>query len=156
MSGAEKFIDRAINLAINSARSGGGPFAALITKDGKVIAESANQVTSLNDPTAHAEMVVIRNSCAKLKTFTLAGCEIYSSCEPCPMCLAAIYWARLDGLFFAATRNDAAAAGFDDARIYREIAQPIAERSLPMRQISTNKAAAPFRAWQENPNKIIY
>ena len=134
----------------------GGPFGAIIVKDGKVIAEGWNRVTSANDPTAHAEVTAIRDACETLGTFSLAGCEIYTSCEPCPMCLAAIYWARLDRIYFANTREDAAAIGFDDALIYGEVSKPIDERIIPTTRLILPEAAAVFAEWQAKPDKVAY
>jgi guanine deaminase len=151
------FMARAIQLSIENVHSGrGGPFGALVVKDGNIIAEGANQVTSINDPTAHAEILAIRAACAKLGVFELHGCEIYTSCEPCPMCLGAIYWARLSRVYFANTAVDAASVGFDDSLIYREIPLPLAQRAIPMIQIMREQALAAFHAWQEKPNKIVY
>ncbi len=148
---------RAIQLAIENVRSGrGGPFGAVIARDGNQIAEGANQVTSTNDPTAHAEILAIRAACAKLGTFDLHGCEIFTSCEPCPMCLGAIYWARLSRIYFASAAADASRVGFDDSLIYREIAQPLTHRTLPMIQMMREESLAAFRAWEEKPNKIVY
>ena len=148
---------RAIQLSIENVHSGrGGPFGAVIVKDGAVIAEGANQVTSSKDPTAHAEILAIRAACAKLGVFELPGCEIYTSCEPCPMCLGAIYWARLSRIYFAGAAADASRIGFDDSLIYREIAQPLTRRSIPMVQMMREQALAAFRAWEEKPNKIVY
>src|SRR5271165_5801426 len=129
---AHTFMARAIQLSIQNVRSGrGGPFGAVVVKDGKVIAEAVNQVTSTNDPTAHAEVLAIRLACQKFGSFELRGCDIYASCEPCPMCLGAIYWARIEKVYFANTRDDAAVIGFDDDHIYREFALPIAARTIP-------------------------
>jgi guanine deaminase len=151
------FMARAIQLAIDNVGSGrGGPFGAVIVKDGSIIAEGANQVTSINDPTAHAEVLAIRAACAKLGMFELRDCEIYTSCEPCPMCLGAIYWARLTRIYFASAAADASLAGFDDSLIYREIATPHAQRAIPMIQLMREEALAAFRAWKEKPNKIAY
>ena len=150
------FMTRAIQLAIDNAHSGGGPFGAVIVKDGKQIAEAVNQVAGLKDPTAHAEILAIRAACAKLGVFDLQGCEIYASCEPCPMCLGAIYWAHIARVYFAAAAADAAKIGFDDSRIYSEIARPHAQRTIPMTQIMREEAQAAFRAWEANPNKIVY
>jgi guanine deaminase len=148
---------RAIQLSIENVRSGqGGPFGAVVAKDGKIIAEGVNQVTSTNDPTAHAEMVAIREACKKLGRFELTDCELYSSCEPCPMCLGAIYWARLSLVYFANVAADASKIGFDDSFIYREIAQPHAQRQIPMIQIMREEALSAFRAWNEKPDKIPY
>jgi guanine deaminase len=151
------FMARAIQLAVENVRSAsGGPFGAVIVRDGGIVAEGANQVTSINDPTAHAEVLAIRGACAKLKTFELHGCDIYTSCEPCPMCLGAIYWARLTRIYFASAAVDASKAGFDDSLIYREIAQPHAQRTIPMIQVMREESLAAFRAWEEKPNKIAY
>jgi tRNA(Arg) A34 adenosine deaminase TadA len=151
------FMARAIQLSIDNVNSGrGGPFGAVVVKDGVVIAEAANQVTSTNDPTAHAEVVAIREACRKLSAFDLDGCEIYTSCEPCPMCLGAIYWARLARVYFANVNEDAAHIGFDDSLIYQEIAQPYSQRKIPMIQIMRDQALAAFRAWENKPNKIAY
>src|SRR5581483_864719 len=134
------FLEQAIDLAVENVRRGGGPFAALVVKDGIVIATGVNQVTRANDPTAHAEIVAIREACRVLGDFQLTGCDLYSSCEPCPMCLGAIYWARPARLYFAATHEDAAAAGFDDAFIYEQLAVPRAERSIPMVRVEMEDA----------------
>lgn len=151
------FMARAIQLSIDNVRSGrGGPFGAVVVKDGNIIAEGANQVTSTNDPTAHAEMVAIREACRKLAAFDLEACEIYTSCEPCPMCLGAIYWARLSRVYFANADADASRAGFDDSLIYREIALPYSQRKIPMIQIMREEALAAFRAWENKSNKIEY
>ena len=151
------FMARAIQLAIENVRSGkGGPFGSVIVKNSKIVAEAANRVTATNDPTAHAEVVVIREACKKLGVFELTDCEIYTSCEPCPMCLGAIYWARLGKVYFASVAADAAKAGFDDSLIYREIAQELAKRSIPMEQMMREEALAAFRAWQEKSDKIQY
>jgi tRNA(Arg) A34 adenosine deaminase TadA len=151
------FMARAIRLSIENVQAGrGGPFAAVIVKDGKIIAEGANSVTSTNDPTAHAEVVAIRNACRALSSFDLHGCEIYTSCEPCPMCLGAIYWARLARIFFACTAADAANAGFDDSFIYKEIARPHPERKIPMTEMMREEALDGFRAWVQKQDKIVY
>ena len=151
------FMARTIQLAIENARSGqGGPFGALVVRDGSGIAEGVNRVTSTNDPTAHAEVLAIRQACQKLGLFELKTCELYTSCEPCPMCLGAIYWARLSRVYFGSFAADASKAGFDDSFIYREIAQPHAQRGIPMIQMMREEALAPFLAWQEKPNKIPY
>jgi tRNA(Arg) A34 adenosine deaminase TadA len=148
---------RAIQLSIDNVRSGrGGPFGAVVVKDGNIIAEGANQVTSTNDPTAHAEMVAIREACGKLGAFELEACEIYTSCEPCPMCLGAIYWARLSRVYFANADADASRVGFDDSLIYRELALPYSQRKIPMVQLMREEALAAFRAWENKSNKIEY
>lgn len=153
----EKFMQRAIALAIENVRSGGGgPFGAVIVKDGAVIAEGTNRVTSSNDPTAHAEVIAIREACRKLGSFQLDGCELYASCEPCPMCLGAIYWARPARVFYGASAGDAAAAQFDDAFIFREIAQPARLRRIPMAQMMRDEAMAAFKAWLEKPDRLRY
>ncbi|VAW11334.1 Guanine deaminase [hydrothermal vent metagenome] len=154
---ADTFMNRAIALSAERMRANlGGPFGVVIVKDGQVIAEGFNQVTSTNDPTAHAEVSAIRAACAKLGTFSLAGCEIYTSCEPCPMCLSAIYWARLDRIYFANTRQEAADIGFDDEFLYREIARPIAERSIPTTRLDLEAARSVFEEWRVKPDKVMY
>jgi guanine deaminase len=151
------FMARAIQLSIDNVLSGnGGPFGAVIVKDGAIIAEAANQVTATNDPTAHAEVLAIRAACAKLAAFDLEGCEIYTSCEPCPMCLGAIYWARLSRVYFGNSDADAAGIGFDDSLIYRELKQPHSQRKIPMIQMMREEASAAFRAWERKPNRIEY
>jgi len=148
---------RAIQLSIDNVQSGrGGPFGAIVVKDGAIVAEAANQVTSTNDPTAHAEMLAIRGACQKLGAFDLEACDIYSSCEPCPMCLGAIYWARLSRVYFANAGADASRIAFDDSLIYREIAQPHSQRKVSMIQIMREHALATFRAWENKANKIEY
>lgn len=150
-------MTQAIQLSLENVRSGqGGPFGAVIVKDGKIVAEGVNRVTSSNDPTAHAEVVAIRAACAKLGVFGLEGCELYASCEPCPMCLGAIYWARLERVYFANLAADAARIGFDDSRIYHELAQPLPERAIPMVQMMREQALVAFAAWQEKPDRIPY
>jgi len=151
------FLKRAIELSIdNVARRRGGPFGAVIVRDGQILAEGVNEVTGSHDPTAHAEIVAIRDACRRLGTFELKGCDIYASCEPCPMCLAAIYWSRIDKLFFAATRQDAAKAGFDDEFLYQELILPLGERSLPIEQLHREEAIAAFDAWREDHGTIRY
>ena len=148
---------RAIQLSMENVDSGrGGPFGAVVVRDGAIIAEGANRVTSANDPTAHAEVVAIREACQKLGVFALVGCEIYSSCEPCPMCLGAIYWARLSRVYFGNADADASKIGFDDSLIYRELAQPHSQRKIPMIQMMREQALAAFHAWENKPNKIEY
>jgi len=148
---------RAIELSIENVRSDrGGPFGAVIVKDGSIIAEGTNQVTSTHDPTAHAEVIAIRQACRNLNVFQLHCCEIYTSCEPCPMCLGAIYWAHLSRIYFATHATDASTVGFDDSLIYREIAQPYSKRQIPMVQMMREEALAALRAWDEKPNKITY
>jgi len=157
MTNQQLFIRKAIKLALENVQTGkGGPFAALIVKDNNVIASGTNLVTSLNDPTAHAEIVAIREACKVLGTFQLEGCEIYTSCEPCPMCLGAIYWARPAKLYFANTRQDAAKAGFDDSFIYTELAKPPEERKIPTVQIFPDETFMAFKEWLNNKDKIKY
>lgn len=153
----QHFMARAIQLAIENVHSDrGGPFGAVVVKDGSIIAEGTNQVTSTHDPTAHAEVIAIREACRKLSVFQLRGCEIYTSCEPCPMCLSAIYWAHLSRIYFASQAADASSVGFDDVLVYRELAQPYSARRIPMIQMMREEALAAFRAWEEKPNKITY
>jgi len=150
-------MERAIALAAQNARSGaGGPFGAVIVRRGRLLAEGVNSVTHTNDPTAHAEIVAIREACRKSGHFELTDCELYTSCEPCPMCLGAIYWARLGRIYYACDRADAAAAGFDDSFIYDEIGFPLGGRSIPARQLLRRQGQAAFRAWAETPDKIPY
>ena len=151
------FMKRAVDLSHSQMRAGlGGPFGAVVVRNGRVIAEGYNQVTSANDPTAHAEVVAIRAACRALGTFSLVGCELYTSCEPCPMCLAAIYWARLDRVYFANDRADAARIGFDDESLYREIAMPIENRSLPLIRLPLAEASDAFREWESLEDKTPY
>jgi guanine deaminase len=151
------FMARAIELAIENARSGrGGPFAALVVKDGRILGEGTNCVTASNDPTAHAEVVAIRAACAAIGTFQLEGCDFYTTCEPCPMCLGAIYWARPARVYFAAKAADAAAAGFDDAFIYEQLALPLAERKIPFVEIMREESLECFQAWTEKRDRIDY
>ena len=152
-----KAMRRAIELASAGVQGDlGGPFGAVIVKEGRIIAEGENRVTSSGDPTAHAEIVAIRAACERLGSYELRGCEIYSSCEPCPMCLAAIEWARLDKLYFGASRHVAARAGFDDERLYRELAKPPAERELPCERLLPEEARASFELWDAKENKTRY
>jgi len=148
---------RAIQLSIENVRKGcGGPFGAVVVKGDIVIGEGTNQVTLTNDPTSHAEVLAIREACKKLGVFDLPGCELYTSCEPCPMCLGAIYWARLSLVYFANAAVDASKIGFDDSLIYRELAQPHSQRKIPMIQIMRNEALVAFREWEDKPDKITY
>lgn len=148
---------RAIELSLENVGSGkGGPFAALIISQGTVLAEGANLVTSANDPTAHAEIVAIRKACKKLGSFELRGCEMYATCEPCPMCLGAIYWARLERIYFAASSTDAAKIGFDDSLIYDQLKKKLATRKIPMTQLMRKDALRVFPVWQEKPDKVRY
>jgi tRNA(Arg) A34 adenosine deaminase TadA len=152
-----EFMQRAIAVAIENVRSGrGGPFGAIVVKGGKIVAEGANCVTTTNDPTAHAEVVAIRNACSALGTFQLDGCEIYTSCEPCPMCLGAIYWARPARVYYAATAADAAAAGFDDSFIYEQLPLPFEQRKIPMKHLMREEAQAAFSAWKDKSDKVPY
>jgi guanine deaminase len=153
----ETFMREAIRLSLEKMRAGeGGPFGAVVVQDGEIIGRGWNQVTSTNDPTAHAEVVAMREACRRLGNFHLEGCELYASCEPCPMCLGAIYWARIRHVCFAATRQDAAAAGFDDERIYREIPKPVNQRSLPCAQLLRDEAQTAFSEWKAMPEKTPY
>jgi guanine deaminase len=148
---------RAVELSAQRMReNAGGPFGAIIVKDGEVIAEGWNKVTSTNDPTAHAEVSAIRAACERLGTFSLAGCDIYTSCEPCPMCLSAIYWARLDRIYFANSREDAAVIGFDDDFLYREVPKPIEARSIATVKLDLPEAKAVFEEWVRKPDKVQY
>jgi guanine deaminase len=151
-----QWIRQAIELAIDNVRRGGGPFGALVVREGTVIATGANQVTRANDPTAHAEIVAIREACRSLGHFQLTGCEVYCSCEPCPMCLGALYWARPERVWFAATHDEAAAAGFDDAFIYGQLQIPPSERSIPMLRVIEEDATRPFEEWVSRPGKVKY
>jgi guanine deaminase len=157
MTNQQLFIRKATKLSLENVQSGkGGPFAALIVKDNNIIASGTNLVTSTNDPTAHAEIVVIREACKILGSFYLEGCEIYSSCEPCPMCLGAIYWARLAKIYIASIMKDAADAGFNDAFIYSEFSKQISERKIPMTLLPQNEALLAFKEWKEKKDKIKY
>jgi len=153
---ANPFIRQAIELAAANVARAGGPFGALVVRDGIVIATGTNQVTRTNDPTAHAEVVAIREACRVLGHFQLTGCDLYSSCEPCPMCLGAIFWARPSHVYFAATQEDATAAGFDDTFIYRQIDLPHAQREIPMIHVVDELATRPFELWVSRPDKIDY
>jgi guanine deaminase len=153
----EKFMREAVRLSREKMRRGdGGPFGAVVVRDGKIVGRGWNRVTSTNDPTAHAEVTAIRDACKKLKTFQLDDCELYTSCEPCPMCLAAIYWARFKNVFYANTRKDAARIGFDDDLIYREISKPIPRRKIPMKQFLRGEALEVFTEWENKPDKVRY
>ncbi len=150
-------MQRAIELATQNVLSGkGGPFAALIVRDGKVLAEAVNTVTATNDPTAHGEVNAIRKACASLETFTLQGCEIYTSCEPCPMCLAAIYWARMEAIYYGNTCDDAARAGFDDSLLYRQFKLERGERAIPAQQLLGSEAWSSFQAWLNATTRVDY
>lgn len=153
----EKFMREAVRIALSNAGSvTGGPFGAVIVKDGAVISAASNSVTIDNDPTAHAEVNAIRSACDKLKTFNLAGCTLYTSCEPCPMCLSAAYWAHIDKIYYSAGRDDAQKAGFSDAFIYNEFSKQMSERSIPIEQILKNEGVEPFDEWMRNDKKVHY
>jgi tRNA(Arg) A34 adenosine deaminase TadA len=153
----QQFMREAIRLSIENVQSGrGGPFAAVIVKDGKIIARGTNLVARANDPTAHAEIMAIREACRVLRSFQLDGCEIYTSCEPCPMCLGAIYWSRPERIFYANTKHDAAEIHFDDSFIYKELAKKMTDRNIPMIQLLHGEALAAFKAWKEKPDKVEY
>jgi tRNA(Arg) A34 adenosine deaminase TadA len=153
---ALRHMRRAIALACESVAAGGGPFGAVIARGEEVVAEGNNRVTVDLDPTAHAEVTAIRRACARLGRFELRGLTLYSSCEPCPMCLGSIHWARLDGAYFAGTRWDAAAAGFDDELLYREVAAPLEARQVPTRPLLAEEGKQPFAAWLEKPDRMLY
>ncbi len=150
-------MQQAIALATENVRSGrGGPFGAVVVKDGKVIATGANQVTATNDPTAHAEVTAIRNACQALGTFQLDGCEVYTSCEPCPMCLAALYWSRCAAIYYGNNATDAARVGFDDSFLYEEVRKPLAQRTIPIVQVAAEQAWESFAEWERSPFKVRY
>lgn len=153
----EAMMQAAIDLSIEKMQAGlGGPFGAVIVKDGEIISRGFNQVTTSNDPTAHAEVVAIREACKALDTFELKGCEIYTSCEPCPMCLSAIYWARLERIWYGNSRQQAADIGFDDEFLYREVGTPIDERQIPTQQLLNDEAIKAFKAWDAKEDKVLY
>jgi len=153
----QEFMRKAIGISLRTMRRGdGGPFGAVVVRKGKIVGKGWNRVTSANDPTAHAEIEAIRDACRRLKTFQLTDCELYTSCEPCPMCLSAMYWARLRCVYYGNTRKDAAAIDFDDDFIYREIPLSIGKRKLPMRQLMRKEALVAFREWKEKADKICY
>ena len=156
MEEKNKFMLKAIELSIKSAETIGGPFGCVIVKDNKIISEGSNKVTLTNDPTAHGEIVAIREACLKLNTFNLSGCELYSSCEPCPMCLSAIYWSHIDKIFYANTRNDAKNIDFDDSFIYSEINKKIEDRKIQMTQMLRDEALKAFKIWNTKVDKIKY
>jgi len=151
-----EFMKRAIELSIESVNKGGGPFGCVIVKDEKIVSEGSNKVTSTNDPTAHGEIVAIREACKKINNFSLAGCELYSSCEPCPMCLSAIYWARIDKIYYANTRKDAQKIDFDDSLIYSEFKKNIVDRKIPMTQMMRDEALQAFDLWDKKIDKVKY
>ena len=156
MEEKNKFMLKAIELSIKSADTIGGPFGCIIVKDNKIISEGSNKVTSTNDPTAHGEIVAIREACLKLNTFNLSGCELYSTCEPCPMCLSAIYWSHIDKIFYANTRDDAKNIDFDDSFIYSEINKKIGDRKIQMIQMHRDEALKAFKNWDNKLDKINY
>ena len=151
-----KFMARAIELSIESVNTGGGPFGSVIVKDEKIIAEGFNKVTSTNDPTAHGEIVAIRKGCKSLNNFNLSGCELYSTCEPCPMCLSAIYWAHIDKVYYANTRDDAKKIDFDDSLIYSELLKNVKIRKIPMIQMMRDEASKAFELWDKKTDKVKY
>ena len=156
MISKNKFMLRAIELSISSAKDTGGPFGCVMVKDDKIIAEGSNKVTFSNDPTAHAEIVAIREACKKLNTFNLSGCDLYASCEPCPMCLSAIYWSHIDNIFYANTREDAKKINFDDSLIYSEISKKNEDRKIPIKQMLRDEAIKAFEIWNKKTDKIEY
>ena len=156
MISKNKFMLRAIELSVSSANDTGGPFGCVIVKDDKIIAEGSNKVTFSNDPTAHAEIVAIREACKKLNTFNLSGCDLYASCEPCPMCLSAIYWSHVDNIFYANTREDAKKINFDDSLIYSEISKKNEDRKIPIKQMLRDEALKAFEIWNKKTDKIEY
>ena len=151
-----EFMKRAINLSIESVNKGGGPFGCVIVKGEKIVSEGSNKVTSTNDPTAHGEIVAIRDACKKLNNFSLSGSELYSTCEPCPMCLSAIYWARVDKIYYANTREDAQKIDFDDSLIYSELQKNIEKRTIPMIQMMRSEALKAFELWHKKTDKVKY
>lgn len=156
MTNHETFMREAIRLSIENVKEGGGPFGAVITKDGKIISTGVNRVTANHDPTAHAEVSAIREACRKLGTFDLTGCEIYTSCEPCPMCLGAIYWAHIDKIYYGNNKNDAGAVGFDDSFIYEELALDRSQRKKQMENLLPEEAIKAFDLWRTTENKTVY
>ena len=149
-------MEQAIALSIESVKSGGGPFGSVIIKNNEIISEGMNRVTKSNDPTAHGEIVAIRNACKNLNDFSLKGCELYTSCEPCPMCLSAIYWSRIDKIYYANTRDDAKKIDFDDSLIYSELTKKIKERKIPTTQLMRDEALQGFKLWKNTENKVKY
>ena len=156
MESKNKFMLRAIELSIKSANGIGGPFGCVVVKDNMIVAEGSNKVTFSNDPTAHAEIVAIRDACKKLNTFNLSGCDIYASCEPCPMCLSAIYWSHIDNIYYANTRDDAKKINFDDSMIYSEFSKKIEDRRIPIKQMLREEALKAFDIWDKKTDKIEY
>ena len=151
-----KFMQRAIELSIESINSGGGPFGSVIVKDEKIISEGMNRVAVDNDPTSHGEIVAIRNACKKLNTFNLSNCSLYSSCEPCPMCMSAIYWSRIGKVYYANTRDDAKKINFDDSLIYSEIPKKNEDKKIPIKQMMRNEALKAFEMWDKKTDKVKY
>ena len=151
-----KFMSRAIELSIESVKNGGGPVGSVIVKDNNILAEGSNKVTFSNDPTAHAEIVAIRDACKKLNRFNLSGCDIYASCEPCPMCLSAIYWSHIDNIYYANTRDDAKKINFDDSMIYSEFSKKIEDRRIPIKQMLREEALKAFDIWDKKTDKVEY
>jgi|TARA_B110000881_G_C18364906_1_gene408271 guanine deaminase len=151
-----KFMMRAVDLSMESVDKDTGPFGAVVVKDNKIISEGFNTVTLVKDPTTHAEIVAIRSACKVLNNFSLKGCELYTTCEPCPMCLSAIYWARIDKIYYANTRDDAQKIDFSDALIYEELNKPIKERKIPMQQMMREEALKAFEKWDKKVDKIKY
>ena len=156
MSTKNSFMLRAIDLSLSSANNDGGPFGCVITKKNEIIAEGTNKVTLSNDPTAHAEIVAIREACKKLDTFNLSGCDLYTSCEPCPMCLSAIYWSHIDSIYYANTREDAKNIDFDDSLIYSEISKKKEDRKIPIKQMLREEALKTFELWGKKTDKVKY
>ena len=156
MNNNKRFMMRAIELSKKSINEGGGPFGCVIVKNENIIAEGSNQVTKNNDPTAHAEIIAIRNACEKLNTFNLEKCELYTSCEPCPMCLSAIYWSHIDKIYYGNSRLDASKIGFDDDFIYNELNKKLSSRKIQMKQINQNEAIKAFLDWEEKVDKVEY
>ena len=151
-----EFMKRAIELSVESVKKGGGPFGCIIVKNGEIVSEGSNKVTLTNDPTAHGEIVAIRNACKKINNFNLSGCELYSTCEPCPMCLSAIYWARIEKIYYANTREDAKKIDFDDSLIYSELQKNINGRKIPMVQMMRSEALKAFELWDKKTDKVKY
>lgn len=152
----EQYLSEAIRLAVESISKGGGPFGAVIVQNGQIIARGTNRVTPLNDPTAHAEIQAIREACGALADFRLSGCVLYTSCEPCPMCLSACYWSRLSEIVYAGSQSEAAQGGFDDAFLYEELSLPEDQRSLPIRRLLAERGNEPFEAWKNFPGRVEY
>ncbi len=157
MPGRPEFMQMAIHLATENVTFGrGGPFGAVVVKEGAVVATGTNQVTATNDPTAHAEVVAVRNACQALGTSHLTGCEVYTSCEPCPMCLAALYWSRCSAIFYGNDASDAARAGFDDSFLYQEVCKPLSQRRIPIQRLLAEQARSSFEVWKTSPFRVAY